>query len=282
MRERQRIDIAGSKALKFMYRGKLGRLFLFLFTSRFMTKLSGFYANSAFSKRKIASFINNNDIDMDDYKKAAASGFSSFNDFFTRKVDEGKRPLDADRDALISPADSRLSIYKIDETLRFTIKGDDFSFKDFLAGDEIAEAFTDGFLFIFRLCVDDYHRYIFIDDGRRRYSRHIRGRFHTVRHIALRDDYFKENEREYSVLATDRFKEMIQAEIGAMMVGKIVNHGVTSFKRGDEKGMFMFGASTVVLAFKKDTVKPDDEILKNTNEGYETRVRLGEKVGVAI
>ena len=151
MRERQRIDIAGSKALKFMYRGKLGRLFLFLFTSRFMTKLSGFYANSAFSKRKIASFINNNDIDMDDYKKAAASGFSSFNDFFTRKVDEGKRPLDADRDALISPADSRLSIYKIDETLRFTIKGDDFSFKDFLAGDEIAEAFTDGFLFIFRL-----------------------------------------------------------------------------------------------------------------------------------
>ena len=264
MRERQRIDIAGSKALKLMYRGKLGRLFLFLFTSRFMTKLSGFYANSAFSKRKIASFINNNDIDMDDYKKAAASGFSSFNDFFTRKVDEGKRPLDADRDALISPADSRLSIYKIDETLRFTIKGDDFSFKDFLAGDEIAEAFTDGFLFIFRLCVDDYHRYIFIDDGRRRYSRHIRGRFHTVRHIALKDDYFKENEREYSVLATDRFKEMIQAEIGAMMVGKIVNHGVTSFKRGDEKGMFMFGASTVVLAFKKDTVKPDDEILKNT------------------
>ena len=235
MRERQRIDIAGSKALKFMYRGKLGRLFLFLFTSRFMTKLSGFYANSAFSKRKIASFINNNDIDMDDYKKAAASGFSSFNDFFTRKVDEGKRPLDADRDALISPADSRLSIYKIDETLRFTIKGDDFSFKDFLAGDEIAEAFTDGFLFIFRLCVDDYHRYIFIDDGRRRYSRHIRGRFHTVRHIALKDDYFKENEREYSVLATDRFKEMIQAEIGAMMVGKIVNHEVTSFKRGDEK-----------------------------------------------
>lgn len=282
MRERQRIDIAGSKALKLMYRGKLGRLFLFLFTSRFMTKLSGFYANSAFSKRKIASFINNNDIDMDDYKKAAASGFSSFNDFFTRKVDEGKRPLDADRDALISPADSRLSIYKIDETLRFTIKGDDFSFKDFLAGDEIAEAFTDGFLFIFRLCVDDYHRYIFIDDGRRRYSRHIRGRFHTVRHIALKDDYFKENEREYSVLATDRFKEMIQAEIGAMMVGKIINHEVTSFKRGDEKGMFMFGASTVVLAFKKDTVKPDDEILKNTNEGYETRVRLGEKVGVAI
>ena len=282
MRERQRIDIAGSKALKFMYRGKLGRLFLFLFTSRFMTKLSGFYANSAFSKRKIVSFINNNDIDMDDYKNAAASGFSSFNDFFTRKVDEGKRPLDADRDALISPADSRLSIYKIDETLRFTIKGDDFSFKDFLAGDEIAEAFTDGFLFIFRLCVDDYHRYIFIDDGMRRYSRHIRGRFHTVRHIALKDDYFKENEREYSVLATDRFKEMIQAEIGAMMVGKIVNHGVTSFKRGDEKGMFMFGASTVVLAFKKDTVKPDDEILKNTNEGYETRVRLGEKVGVAI
>ena len=53
MRERQRIDIAGSKALKFMYRGKLGRLFLFLFTSRFMTKLSGFYANSAFSKREV-------------------------------------------------------------------------------------------------------------------------------------------------------------------------------------------------------------------------------------
>lgn len=282
MRERQRIDTGGSKALKFMYRGRLGRIFLFLFTSRFITKLSGVYANSSFSKRKIAPFIENNVIDMSDYKQASSSGFSSFNDFFTRKVDEGRRPIEGDGDALISPADSRLSVYKIGEGLRFNIKGDEFSFKDFLADDDIAESFQDGFLFIFRLCVDDYHRYIFIDDGSCRYTRHITGRFHTVRHIALMDNYFKENEREYSLLDTKRFGEMIQAEIGAMMVGKIINHKVTSFKRGDEKGMFMFGASTVVLAFRKDSIEPDDEILKNTNEGYETRVKMGEKVGMAI
>ena len=67
-----------------------------------------------------------------------------------------------------------------------------------------------------------------------------------------------------------------------MLVGKIKNHHRDkgyAFKRGEEKGMFEFGGSTVVLIFEKDTVEFDEDIMKNTVEGFETVVKMGEKIG---
>jgi phosphatidylserine decarboxylase len=63
-------------------------------------------------------------------------------------------------------------------------------------------------------------------------------------------------------------------------VGKIVNHHqAASVKRGQEKGYFQFGGSTVVLLLKKDTLKMDADILENSASGIETVVRFGEKIG---
>ena len=73
-------------------------------------------------------------------------------------------------------------------------------------------------------------------------------------------------------------------EVGALMVGKIVNHedGKAAVLRGEEKGYFAFGGSTVILCLKKDQVMIDEDILVNSREGYETRVMQGERIGIAM
>ena len=63
-----------------------------------------------------------------------------------------------------------------------------------------------------------------------------------------------------------------------MMVGKIVNYKKKNFKKGEEKGYFLFGGSTIVIIVKEDIITIDDDILKNSKEGIETKVKQGEKI----
>ena len=63
------------------------------------------------------------------------------------------------------------------------------------------------------------------------------------------------------------------------MVGKIVNHhNEKNFKKGEEKGYFKFGASTIVLLVKD--IKIDEDLIKNTNNNLETIVKMGERIGI--
>ena len=69
-------------------------------------------------------------------------------------------------------------------------------------------------------------------------------------------------------------------EVGALLVGRIVNyHEEHSFVRGEEKGRFEFGGSTIVLLFEKGSVNFPEELFRYSREGYEKRVKLGEKIG---
>ena len=148
---------------------------------------------------------------------------------------------------------------------------------------ELADEFIGGNLLIFRLTVDDYHRYSYPASGKKGKNIHIKGVFHTVNPIALEKyNFYKRNSREYTVLDTIEFGKMIMVEVGAIMVGKIKNHHQEyEFKRGEEKGYFEFGGSTIVL-ITKDNIKIDDDIISNTNNGDESIVKLGEKVGELI
>lgn len=135
---------------------------------------------------------------------------------------------------------------------------------------------------IFRLCVDDYHRYCYIDDGVKNEDIFIKGELHTVNPIALEKyNIYKRNCREYTMLHTENFGDVVQVEVGAMLVGRIKNrHWNTHyFSKGEEKGMFEYGGSTVVLLFEKDTVEVDKDILANSAKGIETAVKYGEKIG---
>ena len=78
---------------------------------------------------------------------------------------------------------------------------------------------------MFRLTVEDYHRYFYIDGGSKGENVFIEGRLHTVQPIALEHRrVFTENCREYTVLHTENFGDVTQVEVGAMMVGRIVNN----------------------------------------------------------
>lgn len=261
-----------------VYSHTIGRIMIKIMILPIVSKSCGFLLDSKLSKFLIPLFIRNNSIPMEDYEK---KNYCSFNDFFTRKILEEARPIERFPESFISPCDSRLSVYPISKKSTFEIKHTKYTAYSLLRNRKLAEKYAGGYIWIFRLCVDDYHRYIYIDDGEVSNSVKLSGVFHTVNPIA-NDNYpiYKENTREYCLLRSKNFKTVLQMEVGALLVGKIVNNPVNgAVKRGQEKGYFAFGGSTVILMTQKGAVCPDKDILRNTVRGIETKVKMGEHVG---
>lgn len=274
------VDQSQNKLLKALYSHLLGRCILKVLTLPFITHLGGWYMSHSLSKRKIQPFIEGNHIDMNQYVEQT---YNSYNDFFTRKIKEGQRPIHKNKEELIAPADSKLTYYKIEEDTHLKIKDSVYSLEDLLQNSLLAKEYHGGICLIFRLTVDDYHRYCFIDNGTKEKDSYIKGKFHTVNPIA-NDFYpiYKQNSRSCSLLHTENFGDVIYMEVGAMMVGRIVNHSKTQFLKGEEKGYFEFGGSTIVMFIKKDVVEIDQDIIKNSLSHDETRVLMGEKIGTKI
>ena len=263
-----------------LYGCAAGRLLLKPLTAPWLSKLAGRFLSTKASKIFIEPFISNNIVNMYEYERVE---YGSFNDFFSRRIRPGARPVDMDPEHLISPADSKLTALPITENGRFTLKHTEYTVGSLLKDPALAAEYVDGWALIFRLTVDDYHRYCYAFDAEKGENVVIPGRLHTVNPIA--NDFFpiyKENAREYTILRTERFGDVIAMEVGALLVGKIVNHhGAATVRRGQEKGYFQFGGSTVVLLLKKDTAVLDSDILENSRQGIETVVKFGEKIGIA-
>jgi len=264
--------------LGFLYGNAFGRMILKLLTARWISKLAGAFLSCRISKLFISRFVKNNNIDLDEYY---ADDFRSFNDCFCRKIKEDRRPVDMDPTHLISPCDSYLTATTINEGTVLFIKQSQYTVSDLLGGDAVAEKYKDGLCLVFRLCVEHYHRYHYPDNGTKGENTFIEGKLHTVRPIALEAcPVFAQNCREYTVMETENFGTVTQVEVGAMMVGRIKNlHGAHTFKRGEEKGMFLFGGSTVVLLLEKGKATLKDEILEASARGEETPVKMGEHIG---
>ena len=268
-----------NQLLKKLYGSVTGRVLLKTLTAPALSRVAGRFMDSPASKVLIKPFIKKSGIDTSQY---VMSGFRSYNDFFTRRIKKGKRPVDTAPEHLISPCDSKLTVYKISSRSIFRIKGSRYRVSDLLCNDFLAKRYCGGYCCIFRLEVDDYHRYCYIDSGVKSGNTFIPGELHTVNPVALeRYNIYKRNCREYTVLHTDNFGDVVQVEVGAMLVGRIVNlHDEGAFRRGEEKGRFEFGGSTVVLLFEKDSIIPDRDILVNSSDGIETVVKYGEKIGI--
>ena len=264
------------KGANFLYHTFFGNIILSLVTKRFFSSFVGKYMDKKKSTQYINSFIKKNSIDMSDYPKKE---YQSFNDFFSRKIIPSKRPLSMAKKNFISPADAKVLVYKIKEENKFNIKGKDYTLKEILRDEKLEKEYKNGYFLVFRLSVDDYHRYIFIDNGVTIKERKINGKFHTVGPVAFKKHkVFQENQREYSILKLENFGKIIQMEVGALMVGKIVNHQVKKFKRGQEKGYFLFGGSTIVIIVKENIIQIDKDILKNSLNNIETKVKQGEVI----
>ena len=272
-------DDGQDRFLEWMYGTRPGRLLVKLMIRPGVSRAAGWLLDRRVSALAVEPFIRKNHICMDDFEQRR---FRSFNDFFTRRVLPGKRPVDDAPAHLIAPCDSKLTVYEILPDSRFRVKGTEYTLEGLLHSKELAETFLGGTLLLFRLTVGDYHRYAYIDSGFVSGSTRIPGVFHTVNPAAAsRCLIYRENTREYSLLESRQFGTVLQMEVGAAMVGRIVNApGSRSVRRGEEKGRFEFGGSTVIVLLQKGRAILDADLLRNTAQDAETVVRLGERIGI--
>lgn len=267
------------KLLSFLYTNIFGHMLLKPLIQPQVSKLAGRYLSSAHSKWLISKFIERNEINMDIYEEC---DYSSFNDFFTRKIKPDSRPVPEDLDVLISPCDCLATVYPIQENTTFSIKNTEYTLRSLLRSPRLAKRFRGGYAYILRLTVEDYHRYLYSVSGKQSKNYHIDGTFHTVNPIA--NDYlpiYKENTREYTVIHSKEFGDVLQMEVGALLVGKISNHKQsTVVTRGEEKGFFEYGGSTIVVLTQKGRVTPRSDLLTNSKNGYETKVLQAHPLGI--
>lgn len=286
----QRLDreetesVYGDKAVEMLY----GSPTRFSFTDKLLagktaSKLVGLYQDLPVSAKKIAPFIQQFNIQMDEFSPGP---FRTFNDFFIRPFLPGKRNFPSEAGIMGAPAEARyLAFANADALPSLPIKGIRLDPFALLADTPYKERFRDGPCLLARLCPVDYHRFHFPDEGRIVLSRREKGKLHSVNPLALqaKPDLFLHNERQISILDTKNFGRMAYVEIGALCVGKIVQtHTEGAFKRGQEKGYFLFGGSTVVIYGDKNAWTPNSDLLERSAKGMETLVQLGAPIAKAL
>lgn len=283
--EKKKEIVAGEKLIKWAYESTSGKtLSELLFKRKFLSYYYGRLQDKPSSIKKIPSFIKGLEIDMSEAIKEEALEYLSFNDFFIRELKPGARKVEQDTNLLASPADGRVFAYdNINVNKILQVKGMEYSLSELLGDRALAQRFQGGSYYIIRLCPADYHRFHFCDSGIPKETKKIKGYYYSVNPMALRKvaQLYCKNKREITLFDTDNFGTMAYVEVGAAAVGTIVQtfNPTEWVKRGDEKGYFKFGGSTVILFFEQGKVKVDDDILKNTEDGYETKVNMGERIG---
>ena len=208
--------------------------------------------------------------------------YRSFRDFFARKkIPAG---VDITPEHLISPCDGWLSVCPVIQESIFYIKGTYYQVGDFLKDKSLADNYKGGTCLIFRLCPSDYHHYIYIDDGYQGRNHFIPGKLHSVQPIACSTyPIYTQNRRSWCLLTTENFGPVVQTEIGALIVGGIVNYREnTRVYKGMEKGRFELAGSTIVLLFEPGRIRLLPELEGTASEGREVRVEMGQKIADSI
>ena len=276
-------SVMGDGALRFAYETLLGRtLWPMLFGSKAVSAVMGRYYDSKRSRKAIAQLANIPGCRKEEAEKSPEE-YESFNAFFTRRLKPGARPVG---EGFTSPSDGRLRLYlNVDANEPFPLKGAKKSLKTI-----VGEAYEANFassrldIAVVRLAPVDYHRFHFPCDCRTpEPPLVIPGEYHSVNPIALlkRPDVYVDNERQV-VACEAAFGRFWMIDVGAFGVGTIVQtYSGVEHAKGEERGYFKFGGSTVVVVTRAGALKFDDDIVKNSADGVETLVKCGEKIAQA-
>jgi len=276
--------VYGEGPLRFLYGTALGRVITGLFLKRrIVNRILGLYWGSPLSLDRVKQFSRDFELDMSDYE---VEDWQSFNHFFARRFKNGARTFCNTTWEFPAVAEGRfLAFDKVDATTNYPVKGIYLRPREILGSGDQAEAFIGGPLVIARLCPTDYHRYHYPDSGRHIGMHDIPGSLHSVNPMALakKHDIFGTNHRRVSYLTTTNFGRLAYVEVGAMGVGKIVQTHDESenFRRGDEKGHFAYGGSTILIFGQPGYWHPDADLVERSREGRETFVKLGEKIATS-
>lgn len=285
--------VYGDSAIKFIYNNALGKAFSPIVASKLVSQLYGSYQDLPISGGKVPSFVEKFAIDLSIYKAGSVdsdkkeNSYKTFNEFFIRQFNDEQRPFIEDKNKMPAFSEARYFGHsEINADIKVPVKGQLLKAKDLLGDSKWSDAFAGGPLIIARLCPVDYHRYHYPLSGETLDSFPIKGEYHSVNPLALKakPEIFIKNERRASILNTERFGKLAYIEVGAAMVGKIIqsHNEATPHQRGDEKGYFLFGGSTVILLGEKGKWRPSQDIIENTQKGIETYLHIGTEVAELV
>jgi phosphatidylserine decarboxylase len=271
----------------------------YLLPKRLLTRLMGKLADlrgGAFTHAVIRKFVAHYGVDMSEAADPRIESYRSFNDFFTRALREGARPI-ADC-AFVCPVDAAISQFgPIEHDQIFQAKGHSYSTRALLGGDQaLAHQFDHGHFATLYLAPKDYHRIHMPCDARLVRMIYVPGDLFSVNPLTARHvpGLFARNERVVCVFET-AYGPFVNVLVGATIVGSVATvwHGVVNpprtrdmrewryerenitLAKGAEMGRFLLG-STVVMLFPKN-------VLTFVADWAPTRpVRLGEPMAAAI
>ncbi|WP_353350387.1 archaetidylserine decarboxylase [Oceaniserpentilla sp. 4NH20-0058] len=254
----------------------------YLIPQHSLSRLVGWFASTKIGFIKntfISKFAAKYDVNMDEAKIDDLEEFACFNDFFTRELKDGARPI-ADA-KLVSPADGAVSqLGKIELGRCFQAKGRDFSVVELLGGDkDRAQPFLNGEFATIYLSPKDYHRVHMPCAGTLIETVYVPGDLFSVNPTTAEgvDGLFARNERMVCMFETEH-GPMAMVLVGAMIVAGIetvwsgqvcplpkqaqaqdYSQGSIKLEKGEEMGRFKLG-STVILCFPEDALKFLEEV----------------------
>lgn len=272
--------------LYWLYNSETGNIMNdFVFRQKYVSQLYGWFNKQRLSKRKIGPFIQKMKVNEDELI-FPMEDFKSFNDFFKREIDLSKRCINPSPLVCISPVDGKILAYpSLDPDMTFRIKRSIFNLRSFLYDETLVERFSQGSMVVVRLSMMDYHHFHFPDSGFPGEAISIKGKYYASGPYDLRKliPFFSENHRMVTIFDSEHFGRIAMVEIGAFTVGSIQQRYRPGRRvaKGDRKGFFEMGGSTIVLLFEKERLELDTDLCANTGNDIETYVLMGDSIGSA-
>ncbi|KAB2569058.1 Phosphatidylserine decarboxylase proenzyme 2 [Lasiodiplodia theobromae] len=228
---------------------------------------------------------------MEDFSPSDINAYETFEDFFTRAHAPGSRPITepGNNSSAVCVADARLVTYSsVEETRRLWIKGADFSISQLVMDNQLGARFNGAAVASFRLSPQDYHRYHSPVSGTIKLFRSMPGDYYDVDPWALQSnvDILTRNARDYVLIETQGFGDVLFIAIGAADVGTVKIHDEwqkpgSLITKGDELGQFQFGGSSIIVAFKPGKIAFDEDLLSFSKQQIMVDVEVGMSLGTA-
>ncbi len=279
-------EVYGGNFLRWTYGSALGRLALHALAKRaIFSRWYGWRMDRRKSREKVEPFIRDYGLKAEEFAEAPES-FRTFNEFFYRKLKPEARPVAAEGNAAVFPADGRhLGFQDISKMDGIFVKGAVFSLEELVQDAGLARRFREGAMVMSRLCPVDYHRFHFPVGGEARRPRLINGPLYSVNPIALKRNIriFTENKRAVTEIESPEFGKALMLEVGATCVGSFVyTYEPGRVVKGQEKGYFRFGGSSTITIFEGKRIRLARDLVENAGRGMELYARMGDVMGTRI